>query len=131
MKAKKQTRGRKSSFNRALVDAQSKLERAQVQLAKAELRVVELRQQIPHLQRIISALGGSPAPAREVGPQEVYRNIDRPVPEELKPFMRPTDLSGMASIPNPQPVQPNRGVVAPETEERVPTDDDPNAFLRG
>lgn len=112
------------------MDAQGKLERAQVQLAKAELRVVELRQQIPHLQRIISALGGSPAAPREVGPQEVYRNLDRPVPEALKPFVRPTDLTGMASIPAPQPVQP-RGVATPEREEVVATDDDPNAFLRG
>jgi hypothetical protein len=124
MKAKKKTRAGKSSFNRALNDAQAKLERAQVQLAKMQLRVVELNQQIPHLQRIIAALGGESAPYRDFS-----NGTPRPIPEELKKYVRPTDLSGMGSIPNPQVVPPAALPTAPEPE-RLPSDDDPNALLR-
>jgi hypothetical protein len=107
-----------------LNDAQAKLERAQVQLAKMQLRVVELNQQIPHLQRIIAALGGESAPYRDFS-----NGTPRPIPEELKKYVRPTDLSGMGSIPNPQVAPPAALPAAPEPE-RLPSDDDPNALLR-
>jgi len=126
LKGKKKSRSpRTSSFNRALTAAQHQLERFEKERAEAQAKVAKLNAEIPALQQTIRALQQQLNPATSLHAVPNLTSAptpsSRPVPDSLRPYVLPTDLTGMGSVPNTQAVA---------AEEPVPDlEADPNALL--
>jgi uncharacterized protein YlxW (UPF0749 family) len=112
---------KQSQLRKTLAATEAQLEKAKLDLGRAQQKVQTLTQRIPELQRAVDSLrvlvGAKPSPKASPSPQSAPRAVvDK---SDLARLAGPQDLTGMGSVPygsGPQAPQLSEDEILPDPE---------------